>query len=344
MKKNILIIAVIATIFQLVFMACKDSTKEIVPDQFVNGLASIPEASIFADVMAKAGKGLVNDKESKTIFIPTNEAFEYLDIATKRDYDKATMIAFLASQMVDTALPSALFKSGKLTTSNTNYVRVYDGRTFTQIEEALVEKIDLKVGNLTVHLVDRIFDPAALIGHDHGVHATGHSHGGIHDDNMTNHCGTSGPDNATQASTIKFRNATSKFLSSLQTWDASTTAPRALAKGGYALMGGFNNRLPYIHYFSKENMEDGKFMDPNAPEGLMYGLTADGQVYPISAVYMTREATSDQLHDLNCMYMFHEHDGLPGVMMHFFHDAYPSKNFGLDHEADPFLVRQMKVK
>jgi Fasciclin domain len=343
MKKTILKLILFSGIFQLGIVACNDSV-EVAPDEFTQGLSAIPEVSIFADVMAKVGYGLVNSKDSKTIFIPTNEAFEYLDIKDKRDYDKATMIAFLASHIVDSPLSSANFKSGKLTTSNTGYVRVYDGRAFTQIEEALVEKTDLKVGNLTVHLVDRVFDPAVLLGHDHGTHASGHSHGGTHDNSMPNNCGTPVPDKTSLTQANTFRNQTSKFLATLPTWDASATAPRAIAKGGYDLMGGFNNRLPYIHYFSKTNMEDGKFMDPNAPEGIMYGLTADGFVFPISAVYMTREATAAQLHDLNCMYMFHEHDGLPGVMMHYFHDAYPSKNYGLDHEAEPLLVRQMKVK
>jgi hypothetical protein len=31
-------------------------------------------------------------------------------------------------------------------------------------------------------------------------------------------------------------------------------------------------------------------------------------------------------------------------MMHYFHDAYPSQNYGLDHEAVPALVRQMRTK
>jgi hypothetical protein len=326
----------------LLALACSPKT-DVAPDAFSEQLTGIPNVTVFADLMRTAGKGLLNANEAKTLFIPTDEAFNHLDISQKRDYDKATMIAFLTSQMLDTPLASANFRSGKMTASNTKPIRMYDGRAFTQIEDALVEQTDLKVGNLTVHLVDRLFSPEALTGHDHNAHASGHSHGGTHNEGMDDHCGEAGPDAATIQAVKAFRSRTSQFLGTLPTWGPETTAPRNLPHG-FALMGGRNNGLPYIHYFSKDNMEDGKFMDPNAPEGLMYGLTADGVVYPISAVYLTREASAAQLHSLNCMFMFHEHDGLPGIMMHYFHDAYPSQNYGLDHEAVPALVRQMRTK
>jgi hypothetical protein len=318
-------------------------TPDVAPDTFSEQLKGIDQITIFTDLMKTAGKGLINVNDRNTLFIPTNEAFKHLDIEQKRDYDGATMLAFLASQMTTSPLPSANFKSGVFTTANTKTVRMYAGRAFTQIEDALVETTDLTIGNLTVHLVDRLFNPATLTGHDHNAHASGHAHGGTHEDNMVNHCGTAGPDAATVQEAIAFRKKTSVFLATLPTWGPEAAASRTMPHG-YALMGGRNNGLPYIHYFSKDNMEDGKFMDPNAPEGLMYGLTADGVVYPISAVYLTREATAQQLHNLNCLYMFHEHEGLPGIMMHYFHDAYPSTNYGLDHEANPVLVRQMKTK
>ena len=317
--------------------------NDVAPSAFSEQLTAIDQISVFTDLMKTAGEGLVDATKAQTLFIPTDEAFRHLDISERRDYDKATMIAFLASQMLDTPLASARFRSGKLTTVNTKTIRMYDGRAFTQVEDALVEQTDLKVGNLTVHLVDRIFSPVTLTGHDHNTHASGHAHGGTHDPAMTSHCGPAGPDPTTIQEANAFRNRTSTFLATLPTWQPTTTAPPTLPHG-YALMGGRNNGLPYIHYFSKANMEDGKFMDPNAPEGLMYGLTADGVVYPISAVYLTREASAQQLHRLNCLYMFHEHEGLPGIMMHYFHDAYPSPNYGLDHEANPVLVRQMKTK
>jgi hypothetical protein len=316
---------------------------DVNPDAFPEQLAAIDHITVFADLMKTAGKGLVDESKAQTLFIPTDEAFRHLDISERRDYDKATLVAFLASQMLDTPLASAQFRSGKLTTVNAKTIRMYDGRAFTQVEDALVEGTDLKVGNLTVHLVDRIFSPATLTGHDHNAHASGHAHGGTHNEGMTNNCGSAGPSPTTLQEAIAFRHRTSAFLATLPTWNPTTNAPLGLPNG-YALMGGRNNGLPYIHYFSKANMEDGKFMDPNAPEGLMYGLTADGVVYPISAVYLTREASAQQLHSLNCLYMFHEHEGLPGIMMHYFHDAYPSQNHGLDHEADPQLVRQMKTK
>jgi hypothetical protein len=345
MKFDIKKMIIAQVIILSVALSCSKESNIDPNDGFSNKLesAGIQDISIFADIMKTAGKGLLNENESKTIFIPTDEAFKHLDIAEKREYDKATLIAFLASQMVDLPLASANFKSGKITTSNTKTIRMYDGREFTQIEDALVEKADLKVGNLTVHLVDRIFDSIVLTGHDHNEHASGHSHGGTHDHSMTSNCGASGPPQSSIQEAISFRTKTSKFLMTLPTWKPTETSPRSLP-GGFALMGGRNNGLPYIHYFSKTNMEDNKFMDPNAPEGLMCGMAADGTVYPISAVYLTREASAIQLHNLNCMFMFHEHDGLPGIMMHYFHDAYPSTNYGLDHEADPVLVRQMKMK
>jgi hypothetical protein len=161
---------------------------------------------------------------------------------------------------------------------------------------------------------------------------------------MTDNCGTVGPSAAALSEATVLRTKTSTALNTLlPTWSPTTRAPVNLPSG-YSLMGGRNNGLPYIHYFNPKFMEDGKFMDPNAPEGLMYGLTADGIVYPISAIYLTREATPAQLHALNCIYMFHEHETLPGVMLHVFHDSYPSTNRGFDHEADPVLVRKMKVK
>jgi hypothetical protein len=308
-----------------------------------DALSQIQDIKVFSDIMLNAGSGVLNLSENKTLFIPTDEAFEHLDIVNKKDYDKATIIAFINSQMLDNILPSASFKSGKLTTSNTQTIRMYDGKAFTQIEDALIEKTDLKVGNLTVHLVDRVFKPITLTGHDHNSHASGHSHGGTHEHSMTNNCGNAGPSSAIISDVKNMRDLTSKFLLTLPTWDPNGTAPRTLP-GGFALMGGRNNALPYVHYFSKQNMEDGKFMDPNAPEGLMCGQTADGKVYAISAVYLTREASPAQLHDLNCLYMFHEHDGLPGIMMHFFHNAYPSDVYGLDHEAEPIKVRSSKMK
>jgi hypothetical protein len=317
--------------------------NEAQPDKLKEGLSTIENISIFADLMQTTGKGLLDINQNKTLFIPTDEAFRHYDVAEKRDYDKAAILAFLAYQMTDNPLAATNFKSGKLTTSNGLFVRVYDGREFTQIEESLVEKTDLKLGNLTVHLVDRIFKPETLIGHDHNTHASGHAHGGTHNHSMENNCGSVGPDKKTKDEVIAFRNQTSKFLATLPNWSPTSISPRNLP-GGFALMGGRTDGLPYVHYFSKQNMEDGKFMNPNAPEGLMCGLTADGVVYPISAVYMTREASAQQLHNLNCMFMFHEHDGLPGVMMHYFHDAYPSTNYGLDHEAEPALVRKMKAK
>ncbi|MGL4632496.1 MAG: fasciclin domain-containing protein [Leadbetterella sp.] len=308
-----------------------------------NSFGEIKGISRFIQLMDTYGQGLIDVNKNETIFVPTDEAFVYYDIPKDMEFDKASVLAFLKSQMVSKNLPSVDFKSGKLTIANDDYVRVYNGRAFVQIEESLIEKEDLQVGNLTIHLVDRFFKPELILGHDHAEHASGHSHGGTHDHSMTSNCGAAGPDKNTISQTTSFRTLTSKFLEKLPRWTPDQSAPRTLALGNYSLMGGFNNRLPYIHYFSKENMEDGKFMDPNAPEGLMYGLTSDGKVFPISAVYMTREATSAQLHDLNCMYMFHEHDGLPGVMMHFFHDKYPSQNYGLDHEADPKMVISTKI-
>jgi hypothetical protein len=318
--------------------------KEALKDPLYASLAAIENIKVFTALMETTGKGLLDTKPTKTLFIPTDEAFAHLDIADKRDYDKALLIAFLATQMTDSPLPSGNFKSGKLNTSDGDYVRMYNGREFVQIEDALVEKTDLKIGNLTVHLVDRIFKPEKLTGHNHNAHAGGHAHGGTHSHDMKDNCGTTGPSTQNTKESLALRNATSTFLATLPTWNPSEAAPRNLPTGGYSLMGGRNNGLPYIHYFSKKNMEDGKFMDPNAPEGLMYGLTADGVVYPISAVFVTREASANQLHNLNCIYMFHEHDGLPGIMMHVFHDRYPSTNNGYDHEADPQLVRKMTVK
>jgi hypothetical protein len=329
------------SVFALV-VALGCSKNDVQPDPFTSQLVGIENITVFADIMKTAGKGLINESEDKTLFIPTDEAFNHLDIAEKRDYDKATLIAFLASQMLDSPLAAANFKSGKMTTSNAKTIRMYDGREFTQIEDALIEKTDLKVGRLTVHLVDRLFAPVTLTGHDHNSHASGHSHGGVHAHDMADHCGSNGPSAAAVQDVLGFRSKMSKYLLTLPTWKPAEVSPRNLP-GGFALMGGRNNGLPYIHYFSKTNMEDGKFMDPNAPEGLMCGLTADGSVYAISAVFLTREASASQLHNLNCMYMFHEHDGLPGIMMHYFHEAYPSK-YGLDHEADPILVRQTKMK
>jgi hypothetical protein len=329
--------------FLIVFFSCEKTSVESSDSQLQAELSKINDVSIFADVLAVSGQGTLDITLPKTIFIPTNEAFKYYEIANDRKYDKATIIAFLASQMIDTALPSSSFKSGKQAISNGNYIRVYDGRTFTQIEESLVEAVDLKVGNLTVHLVDRFFAPEILLGHDHSMHSSGHSHGGTHTENHVSNCGTTGPDANTLNEQVTFRSKTSTFLATLPTWGLNSPANRNMPHD-FALMGGKNNALPYVHYFSRKNMEDGKFMDPNAPEGLMYGYTADGTVYPISAIYMTREATAAQLHNLNCMYMFHEHDGLPGVMLHFFHDKYPSTNYGLDHEADPVLVRKMTLK
>jgi hypothetical protein len=345
MKTNKIVLLLTSLSLFVGIMACKNDTADVIietPDAVVEQLKTINNISIFTDLMRTAGKGLLDTTQAKTLFIPTDEAFIHLDIATKRDYDKATMIAFLASQMTNNVLPSANFKSGKLVTSNLDTIRVYDGSAFTQIEDALVEEVDLKLGNLTVHLVDRIFKSEKLINHDHNSHASGHT-GGTHDHNMKDNCGTAGAsaDNKTQA--VDFRNKTSIALNLLPTWLPTQATPKTLPKG-FALMGGRNNGLPYIHYFSKENMEDGKFMNPDAPEGLMCGLTADGVVYPISAVYLTREAKAADLHTLNCIYMFHEHDGLPGIMMHVFHDKYPSTNGGFDHEADPILVRKMKVK
>jgi uncharacterized surface protein with fasciclin (FAS1) repeats len=339
MKTNKIVLFLTCLFLFAGIMACKNEANEVTietPDAVVEQLKTINNISIFTDLMRTAGKGLLDTTQAKTLFIPTDEAFIHLDIATKRDYDKATMIAFLASQMTDKVLPSANFKSGKMTTSNLDTVRVYDGSAFTQIEDALVEGVDLKLGNLMVHLVDRIFKSEKLISHNHNTHAT-------HDHNMTDNCGAAGASVENKAQAVDFRNKTSVALNQLPTWLPTQATPKTLPKG-FVLMGGRNNGLPYIHYFSKENMEDNKFMNPDAPEGLMCGLTADGVVYPISAVYLTREAKAADLHTLNCIYMFHEHDGLPGVMMHVFHDKYPSTNGGFDHEADPILVRKMKVK
>jgi uncharacterized surface protein with fasciclin (FAS1) repeats len=317
--------------------------EKIAPDPVAEQLKVFKNITVFTDLMNTAGRGLLDINQDKTLFIPTDEAFVHLDIDTKRDYDKATMIAFLAAQTHNNKLPHANMRSGKLPMSNLDTVRVYKGAGFTQIEDALMEEPDLIVGKLTIHLVDRIFMPEVLTGHDHNSHAGGHSHGGTHSHTMTDNCGTAGPSAANKAEAVSFRTKTTQNLDILDTWLPNQAAPKNLPKG-YSLMGGRNNGLPYIHYFSRENMEDGKFMDPNAPEGLMYGLTADGLVYPISAVYLTREASAAQLHTLNCIYMFHEHDGLPGIMMHVFHDKYPSTNGGFDHEADPILVRKMKAK
>lgn len=339
MKKILFKIVVMSAAFQLSIVSCTSVDSEVSPEVLKAELSKISDISVFTDIMTKTGNGLLNTNENKTLFIPTDEAFEHYDIKDKRDYDKATLIAFLASQMTDSPLASANFKSGKLTLTNTDYVRVYDGRAFTQIEDALIEKTDLKVGNLTVHLVDRLFFSKILVGHEHSEHASGGEH--AHD--MKNNCGDKGPSAIESKASTDFRTKTSQFLETLPTWNPNTTAPFTLPNG-FTLMGGRNDRLPYIHYFSKQNMEDNKFMNPSAPEGLMCGLTADGIVFPISAVYITRDATSAQLHDLNCIYMFHEHDGLPGTMMHVFHNAYPSTNNGYDHEADPLLVRQMKIK
>lgn len=324
-----------------IFNACKNKEAiEETPDTFAQELKKFGNVSIFADLVDKIGRGLLDSNSTQTLFLPTDEAFIHLDIATKRDYDKATMIAFFGSQMVDKTLLSANFKSGILVMSNFDTTRMYKGRDFTQLEDALIEQNDLKIGKLTVHLVDRIFLPEILAGHDHAGHGSGHDHAS----GMTDNCGTAGPSAAALAEAATFRTKTSTALHTLlPTWSPTTQAPVNLPNG-FSLMGGRNNGLPYIHYFSKQNMEDGKFMDPNAPEGLMYGLTADGVVYPITAVYLTREASPAQLHTLNCIYMFHEHDNLPGVMLHVFHDKYPSTNRGFDHEADPILVRKMTVK
>ncbi len=319
--------------------SCKNEVDEEVAaqDEVVDELAKLDNISIFTDLIRKSDPGLINTDLAQTIFIPTDEAFKQLQIEDKREYDNATMIAFVGSQMVDKALSSSDFKSGKMTMMNTDIARVYDGRAFTQIEDALVEQKDLTLGNLTVHLVDRLFSPEIMVGHDHNDHS-----GDQHSHDMKDNCGTAGPSQVSIEEATALRSTTSMTLNQLPTWLPTAQAPRSLPNG-YSLMGGRNDGLPYIHYFNQQYMEDGKFMDPNAPEGLMYGLTADGNLFPISAIYMTREATPGQLHDLNCIYMFHEHEGLPGVMLHVFHEAYPSSNRGFDHEADPLLVREMTV-
>jgi hypothetical protein len=326
------------TVGFLLINACKHEVVEATKDPVAEALLNLGKANVFTDLINKNGVGLIDTNKSQTLFLPTDEAFEHLDIASKLDYDKATLIAFFGSQMLDKTWFSANFKSGQMVMLNLDTTRMYKGADFTQIEDALVEKADLQVGKLVVHLVDRLFSPEILIGHDHNGHA-GHDHGS----GMTDNCGTAGAPQKSIDEAAAFREKLSTALLKFPTWLPSQTAPRSLIDG-FSLMGGRNNGLPYIHYFSTKNMEDGKFMDPNAPEGLMYGTTADGEVFPISAVFLTREATSAQLHTLNCIYMFHEHDNLPGVMMHAFHKAYPSPTRGFDHEADPVLVRKMKVK
>jgi hypothetical protein len=140
-------------------------------------------------------------------------------------------------------------------------------------------------------------------GHEHG----GHEHGSAAGDGHTDHeHGTQAPchpSKADRAGAARLVAATERGLAPYQDLSAARAA-------------GFephHNGLEGIkHYFNPANVTDGRVLDPERPEGLMYAHTDRGPVL-IAAVYLMNNPGDEGETPGGCLTTWHAHDNLCSV-------------------------------
>ncbi len=122
---------------------------------------NIDELSTFAQLLDQAGLNSVLSQEV-TVFAPSNDAFAAAAKGTldKLQKDPAQLKAVLSHHVVKNTVTAAqIGDSQKFTTVNGSALNVSKAGDYVIVEEGMVIKADLKVGQATIHIIDRVAMP-----------------------------------------------------------------------------------------------------------------------------------------------------------------------------------------
>ncbi|AVO50526.1 fasciclin [Melaminivora suipulveris] len=124
--------------------------------------AATPALSTFHRLAADAG--LLTTLEGPgpyTVFAPSDAAFQALPAKTLDVLraDKAQLKAVLSHHVVPGRIAAADARPGKARTLQGTDIALARAGTYLTVEDALVERADLRTGNGVVHIVDRVLMP-----------------------------------------------------------------------------------------------------------------------------------------------------------------------------------------
>ena len=147
-------------------------------------------------------------------------------------------------------------------------------------------------GDIKANSITGIFSTAPPAAH------AGGSGNAVHDDSVTAACAPSdgqvaAADALVAASTL----ALQKYRD-----------PNAAVADGYRPLGFEPNGVN--HYINQAYLSDGRMVDPEHPESILYGRKRDGSMYPIGVMYMTSSATERGPRIGGCLTPWHRH-GFP---------------------------------
>lgn len=132
------------------------------PKTVGGAIAQTPALSTFHKLASEAGLAQTLDAAGPyTVFAPSDEAFKAVPAKTldALKADKAQLKAVLSYHIVPGALAAADLKPGNAKTLQGANVAVARAGDFVTVEDAMVEKADLRAGNGVVHIVDRVLMP-----------------------------------------------------------------------------------------------------------------------------------------------------------------------------------------
>jgi uncharacterized surface protein with fasciclin (FAS1) repeats len=141
--------------------ATENAKSTVAPVAAQKVQVNIEELSTFAQLLDQAG---LNDTltQEVTVFAPSNDAFAAVPKATleKLQKDPAQLKAVLSHHVVNNKLAAAqLGDSQKFTTLNGSPLNVSKAGDYVIVEDGMVTKADLKAGQATIHIIDRVALP-----------------------------------------------------------------------------------------------------------------------------------------------------------------------------------------
>ena len=108
-----------------------------------------------------------------------------------------------------------------------------------------------------------------------------------------------------------------RLAASLRRLDAGTMTSGTMASGTMAS----GTRMPMLHVANKANKDDGKVLDPGAPETLMYSYQGHGRWTLIGVMYVANESYPQAPPDpggVITRWHYHDKSGGQSLMMHVF--------------------------
>lgn len=137
------------------------TTQAPAPTTAAKVQVNIDDLSTFAQLLDQAG---LNDtlNQDVTVFAPSNDAFAAVSKSTleKLQKDPAQLKAVLSHHVVKNKVAAAqIGDSQKFTTLNGSTLNVSKAGDYVIVEEGMVTKADLKAGQATIHVIDRVAMP-----------------------------------------------------------------------------------------------------------------------------------------------------------------------------------------